>query len=486
MKSSLQALPIELIECIVTLLELRDVSSLRLTCGTLEDKASQGSFIEYFKRKNVELTTRTLEDMVRVTNPGRRLGCFLQHCTITGIARGYHETTTRTTSMTRATRAMTLGLADKGPTEHHHLQRLLTEAFRNLKQHHGLKGGLASLCFRVTARIHGVVDGELTTTKPDKFRSWRAVWEAARQTFNVAMAALYESQLPVDEHLDVFGSLNGCSLACDTFLAVAQESAARHVSASLRRLSVSLSAPPLPPKPRISYYGFEEEEVVIDTEVPTQSSGSHLILQDIMEVFRIMPNLESFKFHWYHLGDHASTSPATSSATPWETNVSSAPMTGLKECSLHGVHMSESHLLQLLEAVHPTSLTLTNIRLMSGTYHSIFKYLADPDTPVTHTYLDDIRVGSDLVHFEIPGNSKFRYLRDDPGPSTLTRQGRHNVKGEPIRYRLAHGRALGSGQRYSWVRAKAQEFGPPERCGYDFVDLNLQKIAVALDDNEDD
>jgi hypothetical protein len=473
MKSPLQALQIELIEYIVTFLELRDISSLRLTCRALEDKASQGSFTAFFKHKNVELTTRTLQDMVRVTNRGHRLGCFLQYCTITGIVRRYDETTTTT-----------LAVADEGPTEHHHLQRLLTQAFRNLKQQHGPKEGLASLCFRVAARIEGAADGELTTTEPDEFRSWRAVWEAARRTFNVTMAALNESQLRVDEHLDVFGSLKGCSLACDTFLAVAQESAARHVFASLKRLTVSLSAPPAPPKAATEHQS-EEAAAVIETEVQTQSRHSHLILQDIMQVLRIMPVLESLKLHWYNLGVNASTLPVTSSATPWESNISSASITGLKECSLHGIYVSESHFLQFLEAVHPTSLTLTDIRLVSGTYAPIFKYLTDLDTPVTYTHLDDIREGNALLHFDIPGNSKFRSRNGDVGPSILTRQGSHNVKEEPIRYRFAPGRPLGSGERNYWLRSKAREFGPPEERVYNFVELNSQKSAAILNNNED-
>jgi len=64
--------------------------------------------------------------------------------------------------------------------------RCLAEAFRNLKQH-SPKGGPASLCLRVAARMEGA-DGELT--EPDDCRSWRAVWDAALRIFNVTMAAL--------------------------------------------------------------------------------------------------------------------------------------------------------------------------------------------------------------------------------------------------------------------------------------------------------
>ncbi len=473
MKSPLEALQIELVEYIVTFLELRDISSLRLTSGTLEDKASRGSFIAFFTHKNVELTTRTLQDMVRVTNPDRRLGCFLQHCTIKGIARREGE--------------MTTAVADEGPTEHHRFQRLLTEAFRNLKQRYGPKKGLASLCFRVAARVEGAADGELSTTEPDQFRSWRAVWEAARRTFNVTMAALNESRLQVDEHLDVFGGLKGCSLACDAFLAAAQESAATHVFASLKRFTVSLSERPLPPKPELNYDESEEEEEVIVTKAQTQSGRSHLILQDIMRVLRTMPKLESLKLHWYDLGVNGPTSSVTSYATSWESNISSAPTTGLRECSLQGIHVSESHLVQFLEAVHPTSLTLTDISLMSGTYDPIFKYLTDPDTPVTYTHLDDICLGFNLVHFEIPGNSKFRYRNGEVGPSVLTREGSHHAKEEPIRYRFPPGRPLGSGERMRWLKSRAEECGPPDQSNYiyDFVDLNSPEIVVAHDSDDD-
>lgn len=106
--------------------------------------------------------------------------------------------------------------------------RLLAEAFRNLKQRFP-KDELASLCLRVAALIEGA-DGELT--EPDDFRSWRAVWDAALRTFNAIIAALNESQLPVDEHLDIFGSLRGCSLACDVFLAFAQKLASMHIFGS--------------------------------------------------------------------------------------------------------------------------------------------------------------------------------------------------------------------------------------------------------------
>jgi hypothetical protein len=389
--------------------------------------------------------------MVRVTSQGR-LGCLLQHCTITGIVR--NETTA----------------ADEG-TEH---RRLLAKAFHNLKQC-SPTGGLVSLCLRVAARIEGA-DRELT--EPDDFRSWRAVWDTALRTFNVTTAALNKSQLPVDDHLDIFGSLRGCSLACDAFLTFAQEFASMHVFRSLKRLTVSLSVP----LKAITEHQFNV--VVTKIAAQAQSTHSNLILQGIMQLSHIMPELESLKIHWYNLGDSMSTS-LVPSATRQESTVSSASIC-LKECSLHGIYVSESHLLQFLEAVHPATLTLTDVRLVSGTYAPIFEYLTSPDSPFTYYHLDDLRERRALVHFDRPGSLKFRYIPSvNVGPSLLTQQTSH-VK-EEIRYRFASGRALGSGELNRWRRSKTEEFGRPRdpHGGYDFIKLNSQKIVAESDESDD-
>jgi hypothetical protein len=146
--------------------------------------------------------------------------------------------------------------------------------------------------------------------------------------------------------------------------------------------------------------------------------------------------------------------------------------------------VSESDLLQFLEAVRPATVSLTDIHLVSGTYASVFQYLTSPDSPVACYHLDDDWEGNALVHFEVPGSSKFRYTRGNPGPSSLTRQAGH-VK-EAIHYRFALGRALGSGERMRWRKSKIQEYGPPQDFAYDFIALNSQNTTAAPDDSDND
>lgn len=279
MKSPFEALPIELIEYVVTFLELHDIASLRLTSRTLENKASHGSFISFFKYKNIELTTRALKELAQITSQGLP-GCLLQHCTITGL----------------------VGNDTRAEDEDTESLDLLIQAFQNLKQH-SPKGGLASLCLRVAARVKAA-NGELI--EPDNFYSWRAVWDGALRTFSITIVALNQSQLPVNEHLDVFGSLRGCSLACDTFREFTHNFASMHIFASLKRLTLNLSMPHKEVRRHFSELTEDEfdalgdeffEAAAVDRDDPSRWKYSYLILQDIMQVSRIMPKLKCLNLH---------------------------------------------------------------------------------------------------------------------------------------------------------------------------------------------
>src|SRR6201999_3627374 len=118
--------------------------------------------------------------------------------------------------------------------------------------------------------------------------SWRAAWDAALRTFNVTMAALDESQLSVEKHLDIFGSLTGCSLSCDVLVAFAQNSVPTHIFGSLKKLTLSLSAP----HHAAATENQPDGAMATETEAKIQSRYSTQVLQNIMQLLRIMPDLE--------------------------------------------------------------------------------------------------------------------------------------------------------------------------------------------------
>lgn len=467
MGSLLEALPAELVEQIVTWLEFSDIAALRLTSGAVKAKASNGRFNTFLKTKNIDLTTMTLQSFVNVTGKGQR-GCLLQHCTIRGIIRG--DT-----------------LAHEDSTEH---ERLLTRAFCNLKQGSPEKS-LASLSLRVAVRAE---DSNGDLVEPEEFRNGREVWKAALRTFRVVMAAFHESQLPVNEHLDIFGGVKGCSLGCDAFLAeFAPEAASRReIFRSLKALTARLSAAPSLDEVASEHATeFERDSTAQNTarRPPVVQSGWHAnrILGEILHVLPSVPELESLDLHWYMLKESTNPAPSVQLATTGGKTSTDSDLPHLKECRLRGFYVSETDISHFLSALRPTKATLAYIHLTSGTYAPVFQYLTGEDSPVTSYHMDDVHEGSKLVHFAVPGPPKFPYLgHPDMGPSTLSREG-DEVK-EAIQYRFTRKRPLGSPRRTRWARFHAQEFGGNYRERYEYIMLNTQPDNMPLwaDDTDDE
>ncbi|KAI1452466.1 hypothetical protein F4805DRAFT_447374 [Annulohypoxylon moriforme] len=353
--------------------------------------------------------------MVHITSQGH-LGCLLQHCTITGVAG----------SDTSGTR-----------NDDEHI-RLLSKAFSNLKQR-SPKSGLASLCLRVSVRNR---DSTSESYSPSLRKS---IWTTALRTFNVIMAALHESQLPVDEHLDIYGGVSRCSLTYDALLPLTQRFTSMSIFSSLKKLTVSLSSP---------FMDLEESTLDSATGIPEQSSQTthgKLALQGLLDISSIMPKLENLDVHWYNIIAYdTSITPLNPAVELGHSNFAC-----LKTCRLSGVYIIESDLLDLVKAIHPAALTMTDVRLTLGTYSSIFEYMTLLNTPITYYHLDDLREGHALVHFDVPGKAKFPYRGITMGPSTLTRQ-QDEVK-DALRYRITYKRPLGSGERMHWWRSKIQE-----------------------------
>ncbi|CAM1510061.1 Fc.00g003960.m01.CDS01 [Cosmosporella sp. VM-42] len=61
MPSPLESCPAEIVECIVRLLDLKDICSLRLSCISLAAKSSQYRFKTFFRSQHVDVTTDALE-----------------------------------------------------------------------------------------------------------------------------------------------------------------------------------------------------------------------------------------------------------------------------------------------------------------------------------------------------------------------------------------------------------------------------------------
>nr|POE47124.1 hypothetical protein CFP56_00456 [Quercus suber] len=434
MSPSLENLPPELVENIVSCLSFDDTTSLRLSSRTLATLASQRSFLKQFDTGKILLTEDSIRHLIEIMGPGRPAN-RLQHCTISAIAMGRN-------------------LANRIPKKRQAaLCLLLTEAFTKLRAS-SRRQALASLCLRVD-----IMPG--SELKPRALGSWkwRDIWHLASITFEITMKALLQSGLTVDTHLDCFGTLRGCSLSEEAFWWFMRRAARELGVANLRCLTASLS-------PSVAPW----------TSVLTDKGRPISILRHVMDILSDLPMLQCLDLHWHEFSPWHTTSLAASSADV--ADLRSCDSYQLAECCLRGLYISEENLLCFLQKTRPKTLKLVSVSLVSGTWRPIFDYITGEDSLTTFLYLDDLFEGGrgDFVHYQVPGLPKFPYAQDRPGPSTLLRDS--DINQTPILYRLPVGEQASSLCRHWWYKDSMASFGPIHY--YDFRALSRELPAEAL------
>lgn len=466
---------------IISSLAVSDICALRLTSRALHDKSTQQSFIELFKQKSFRLTPIHLQRFVNASGSGG-LGCLLESCIITGLAvNSSSETTTPevepstperdTTTPERETTTPERKTAqDQVPgtsayTEH--LKSLLFKAFTNLQQHSPHRG-ITSICLQVVPGLEGPT-GELE--QPEDFDDWRSIWDTARNTFRITIHALNLSGLTLRGELDIFTSLNGCSLSCTDFLALPTIVSSKFLQA-IKHLKVSVSGP-----------HDDNDDYGVEKRYPRSYMHSANIFVLAMQMIKhTMPALESVTLHWYQLAYrwfHGHILPTTESEMP-DLAFSRHTWPLLKACSLENVKVTERILLSFLAASNPQQLSMVYVSLMQGTWDSIFNLLVDGQSSVVSFHLDKIFSSQmpntrDLVLFKEPGRTQTESFDREPLPCSLSGQNRK----EKIRYCHPAQHPIDSPFRRTWTLNLQTLYGPLRRR-YDFIKLNEWDYSALL------
>ncbi|KAI1294011.1 hypothetical protein F5Y03DRAFT_399758 [Xylaria venustula] len=410
MLATIDSLPVELVAHVATYLHFHQICSLRLASRTLAAKLCPENLPRLFAYKTVKLDYQSLNDFIYMTSPDRA-GCVLKHCTITN----------------------TLVREPRDPA----FTRLLNKAFVNLKRN-SPRAGLVSLCVNV----------DLPPS------SWANGVPSAWYTAQMTMAALRECHLSVSEHLR-FSAAQECSLPYRNALPlITQLASSTTVFSSLKKLTMGLCSTRAPKDYTSGAYFLGINSI---TDVRQSMHGSCL-LRGLLIMLESMPRLEELDIHWYNVR----TYPPTAEDGYMDLEVAAAiePLhINLKACSFRGLYIPVDDLLQYLKAVQPAKLTLTDVRLVSGTWTHIFEYLSSTTSPITSYHLDDLYESDGLmVHFDdVPGQSKFPYRGVQMGPSTLTR--RIGEVGKRIRYQCTTRTLINSRTMRNWVWSKTMEFG---------------------------
>lgn len=201
-------MPIEFVEHVATLLELCDLSSLRMTRRELEQKASQGCSISHCHHRRVELTPESLKKLVTATKHVPQVR-FLEACCIIG------------TISTRPTMVLICPSDHPRPVwasiedtlkDTKKLLDLLSEAFGNIVESCPVDDGLLGLYLRVI-----LPESVKQILEPNQ--KYILVRDLTETTFDITMKALKRNPLLDLKFLDVFDSMNSwCSLNYDVFL----------------------------------------------------------------------------------------------------------------------------------------------------------------------------------------------------------------------------------------------------------------------------
>lgn len=402
--ATLVTLPVELMENLVSFLNLRDRCNLRLTSRAISNKTSLISFRHNFNRKKIQLTEEHLQAFVTVTQK-EWLGCHLQHLTVTDVPVGDGQTIAEQ-------RAVTL------------LQWALTHL--RINTGHGL---LESLTLTIN-------------TETNRRGSWKSIWEAAAKLFRVTMVGLGRSKLHVKE-IDIYSSIDCCSLACGEIAKVLKRV---NMSESLKNIkAISLS---------LSHQQSKRQEKV-QMLPPAIGRGN---TQAITCLLNMCPKLESLHLHWYNLDIFSLTQAQKEEQHFFDRIADSCPIGRLKYCTLQGIHTSEQKLHYFLRRPRLRSLTMEQIRLDSGTFQSIFEYLSLNMTKLQYLHLDDFWEDK-LLYFDGPGQPNFPSISGPDLPNSITRTGRETRR--LIRYCFSMGGSLPGADSRRWMEKHWRLYGPP-------------------------
>ncbi|MCJ1321134.1 hypothetical protein MMC15_006478 [Xylographa vitiligo] len=405
--TSLDALPIEVVEMIVGFLEPHDVGSVRLTGHSMALKVSQGHFRTYFHKKALRVTIQSLTAFNDLLQPNSPV-YLLEDATIVGLI-------SRTTP------------------DQAEVNNLLVRAFVALKA----KG----VCLRSLSLNVVTGDDDLHDADRDYVRSQSAIVDSG--IVEATMVALQESGLSV-LLLDLFGTTIGHSVP---FGLIGQLPDFTRLSSStkcIKSLSLSLNS-------TLRTAGVADNLATTNT-APEQTIAS------ITQLLDLMPKLEELDLRWFMSRSELNASIDSREIFFFNHCFKSITAAPLRTCSLRGLYISEEALLSFLQQSSVKRVTLREIHLQKdGKFISILDTLTRDTDPFEYFHLDDLFEDTRLLYFKVPGQPKFPIMGGGVGPSEVVREG-DEVK-QKLEYTFAMKRALGSPQVQRWRRNRAKMYG---------------------------
>jgi len=387
---SLDTLPVELLAIIAAMCAFEDACNLRLTSRAME-AGSHAGFKEHIACKKIDCTSdEQVRDLEHFTQPGY-LGCYLKDLIVLGIVESVRTRIISQASILSLSQASVISL---------------TQAFNNLRLNAPLKS-LRSLDLRIRiAGPHG--KGQVVTTR--RLDDWRLVWYAAARLFEVVMGALTESLLPVNK-LNIFGSVNLCSLASDQIGLLLDCKDLSVSLAHLKELRLSVSD-------RVDQLAEAEAADVSDMlggRLPNPTV-------DVTRLLKLCPQLENLDLHWMQLNGPYKDRSHVQGLSLLAEVVQLDPFPQLRKCRLIGIRTDEATVLAFLNKVPQLShLELAHFKIKSGGIGPVLDYLTNQLPALAYLRLEDI---GDPAMVRFPSSRRgYTPPTSVSGPFQLTRIG---------------------------------------------------------------
>ncbi|OQO04383.1 hypothetical protein B0A48_10994 [Cryoendolithus antarcticus] len=430
MTASLVALPIELVERVVTSLETEETGILRLVCHELCDKASRGTYLKLFTDRSVDVTEDGLNALTKAL-AGDGLPRQLRNLTLVAVV--FHPRMERMRSPATSPdawspAAQTMLHREDCPSKfkQSHSDRrfaarrevaelrlqqarhqynveagvyvdLLVLAFESIKTTCS-NGGLASLVLSVAVQT-----SKRLRFAPDAM-DLRAAASEESHLLALAMQSLMTSHLPV-KHFDLFSKTRLCSIACTelaAWLNVTPTSSLRSFGRQLSSLSISYCRLTSNCNLRAvccncngrQYRASGSSRICHNhnckfDEEDDEQCGYESSLASFLSNF---PSLKTLDLHEYQT-DWASGDAEDCSTLMFDHFSERAQLPMLEQLTLRGMNTTEESLLRFLSKLPVLNrLEMTHVNLSEGIWMPIFDYVKDK-TKAQYLELTDLFQG---------------------------------------------------------------------------------------------
>lgn len=442
---SLESCPGEVIELILSSLELKDIRNLRLASRSVSDKSWCGRFRRLCQSKHVDIAVTSL----------RAFTADLQSLS----------------NLPQVEHLYLVGLSWKNKKPNHQREEkaeVFIEALKEMTKS-GRDGRLKSLTLEVA-----VPRRNRTRSRPAELKGRtipKRVWSCTVETWQLTLRGLAESQLRV-EKLNAFNGecMQRCSIPCDRLGIAPHLYPGLKVSfKALQFLSVSIcdrvfkfGNDAYESDGESNYFSRQAEEE--ERPDPTRNSQAEAIEENnfsgVSELIDLCPNITHLELHYFHMFNrilNVMTEFPSEKTLKRVLELKNLPR--LIGCTLRGVTACEKDLLNFILRTKPSDLSLQTIRLIQGNFSSIIEHCTTGGANIKTLLFDNLKKPDgegyyEMVHF--PGRESSRAAIPNAS-ERIIREG--DAVKQPMLYSVSRPIHIGSPTTVEYRRYQRLEYG---------------------------